>query len=92
MKKKVFCGMAACMMIAAVAAWNVYVSQSKNEMALSDVTLANVEALAQETWGCSSCGTCTGTYYICFSEYDRFWSDTERNCGALDITLIIMDC
>jgi hypothetical protein len=48
MRKKVFCGIAAWVMIAAVAAWNVYVNQSKNEMALSDVALENVKALAKE--------------------------------------------
>jgi hypothetical protein len=34
------------MMLAAVAAWNV--SQNRNEMALGDVALANIEALGQE--------------------------------------------
>ena len=43
MKKKFVCGIAV-VVIAVVAAWNV--SQSKNEMALTDVALANVEALA----------------------------------------------
>jgi hypothetical protein len=47
MKKKIF-GLMAIVVIAAVAAWNVYVSQSKNEMALSDVALENIEALGQE--------------------------------------------
>jgi hypothetical protein len=47
MKKKIF-GLMAIAVITAVAAWNVYVSQSKNEMALSEVALKNVEALAQE--------------------------------------------
>ncbi|MDR2474882.1 MAG: NVEALA domain-containing protein [Bacteroidales bacterium] len=45
MKKKIF-GLMAIAVMAAVAAWNV--SQNRNEMALSDVALANIEALGQE--------------------------------------------
>ena len=47
MKKRIL-GLMAIVVIAAVAAWNVYENQSKNEMALSDVALENVEALGQE--------------------------------------------
>jgi hypothetical protein len=75
--KKRLLGLMAIVVIAAVAAWNIYVSQSKNEMALSDVALENVEALAKEDSdiidctafpNCSStcpwewCGYCMGFY------------------------------
>jgi Tfp pilus assembly protein FimT len=50
--------------IAAVAAWNVNLNSQKNE--LSDIQLANVEALAQESgegqiYCCGSAGQCART-------------------------------
>ena len=51
-KLKTILGFLAVLLIAVVAAWNVNVnSQTKG---MSDLRLANVEALAQETfpWGC----------------------------------------
>ena len=51
MKKRIL-GLMAIVVIAAVAAWNVYMSQSKNEMALSDVALENIEALASSESSC----------------------------------------
>ena len=48
MKKKIFGGIAV-LAIAVVAAWNVNVNSRTNGM--SDVMLANVEALAQESTG-----------------------------------------
>jgi hypothetical protein len=47
--KKIFLCLATVVAITVVAAWNV--SQNKNEMALTDVALANVEALADELSG-----------------------------------------
>ena len=47
-KKKIY-GIAV-FIVAAMAAWNVNVYASK-EVGLSDVSLANVEALAQSEWG-----------------------------------------
>jgi uncharacterized Rmd1/YagE family protein len=44
--KKIFLYLVAVVAITAVAVWNV--SQSKNETALTDVALENVEALAGE--------------------------------------------
>ena len=46
MNKKIFYGIAVCI-VAAIAAWNVNLSSKTKGM--SDVSLANVEALASET-------------------------------------------
>ncbi|MDR2474879.1 MAG: NVEALA domain-containing protein [Bacteroidales bacterium] len=82
MKKKVFCGIAACMMIAAVAAWNVYVSQSKNEMALSNVVLENIEALATENdRPCSFCH---------FTSFDLCWFDSSVGDGCFGTKMILI--
>jgi hypothetical protein len=54
MKKYIISGIAV-LAIAAVAAWNVNFNSQKNE--LSDVQLANVEALAQESGGLIDCGS-----------------------------------
>lgn len=77
MKKKFLC-LVAVVAITGTAAWNV--SQSKNEMVLTDVALENVEALAYDlpevTITCSGggCGQCYSgslvfsgefTYYQC---------------------------
>jgi hypothetical protein len=51
MKKKVFCGIAAYVIIAAVAAWNVSVNFSSQKNELSDISLANVVALADNENG-----------------------------------------
>jgi hypothetical protein len=60
MKKTIFIsGIAAVLVIAAVAA--VSVSRNSNESAMNDVTLANIEALAQE----SSSTTCSGNKGVC---------------------------
>ena len=49
MNKKIFYGVAVCV-VAAIAAWNVnFSSQTKG---MSDISLSNVEALAQETTNC----------------------------------------
>jgi hypothetical protein len=69
MNKKIS-GFLAAMMIAAVAAWNVSFSSETNGM--SDVALANVEALADiECTAFSNCGTdCPGEYCgYCFGFY-----------------------
>jgi Tfp pilus assembly protein FimT len=56
MKKKIF-GLIAVLAIAAVAAWNVSVNFSSQKNELSDISMANVEALAQENGG-----NCPGRY------------------------------
>lgn len=80
----------AMMALVGVVALKAYNKQ--NEAQVSDVVLANVEALAnlegEENWGCPSCGTCSGIYYVCESDYDSWWNDAGRNCSALDVFLI----
>jgi hypothetical protein len=49
---KFFLGGIAVVVIAAVAAWNVSVNLNSQKSELSDVSLANVEALASEGVGC----------------------------------------
>jgi hypothetical protein len=58
MKKKIL-GVAIVAAIALVSGWNI--SQSKSDVALSDVALENVEALADENGGSSST-TCRCSY------------------------------
>lgn len=62
MKKKIF-GAALIAAMALAAGWNF--NQSKNEVELSDLALANVEALANEEWG-------GGKYCQ--------WDDTNKRC------------
>ena len=84
MKKKILYG-AAVFVLAAMAAWNVnFSSQTKG---MSDVSLANVEALAREisAWGCAEAGchiqfnyTChvyqnIGGYYFWVGSCDMMW-------------------
>ncbi|GHT71950.1 hypothetical protein AGMMS50239_41270 [Bacteroidia bacterium] len=54
MKKKIFGGIAV-LAIAAVAAWNVNLSSQSSDM--SDVSLANVEALAAEIPDGTNCSS-----------------------------------
>jgi hypothetical protein len=58
-KKKILGG-TALLAIAAVAAWNMNLNSQGND--LSDVSLANVEALAQESGG-NSCSASANCYY-----------------------------
>ena len=72
-----------------MAGYSVYTSQQKKTM--SDLALANVEALANgEDWGNPDAGNCTGTFYICESNYDQWWDDAQRNCSSLDVTLVLI--
>jgi hypothetical protein len=63
MKKKIL-GVAIVAAIALVSGWNI--NQSKSDVALSDMALANVEALAEEGGGtiscCSDTSICPGSY------------------------------
>jgi hypothetical protein len=61
MKRKFFYVLIGAAIVTA-AAWNVGQSLNKNEMALSDVALANVEALGQEiTLDCTALPYCSST-------------------------------
>jgi hypothetical protein len=62
MKKKILISIFV-VAIAAVAGWNV--SQSKSDSTLSDMSLSNVEALADETSSGKSYVYCSGTDVIC---------------------------
>ena len=74
---------------ALMAGYSVYTS--KQEKTMSDLALANVEALANgEDWGNPDAGNCTGTFYICESNYDQWWDDAQRNCSSLDVTLVLI--
>jgi hypothetical protein len=59
---KYILGSLAVLAIAAVAAWNVNLNSQKNE--LSDILLANVEALAQESDWLRPCPNTYGTCRI----------------------------
>ena len=66
MKKRIFKGLAITA-FAMVAGYNVY--QSNNEVkGMSELMLANVEALAQGEQGTN----CTGFYYVCQSNLASF--------------------
>jgi hypothetical protein len=69
MKKYIISGIAV-LAIAAVAAWNVGLSSQKND-GLSDVMLANVEALAQESGG---------TYYTNRADDYDYANHCYRQC------------
>jgi uncharacterized Rmd1/YagE family protein len=87
MKKKILGGIAV-FVIAVVAAWNVNLNSQKSD--LSDISLANVEALASETGNNSNvcyntittsdthqiryCGTCT------FIPGDNTWTSGKGTC------------
>lgn len=74
---------------ALMAGYNVYTSQQGKIM--SYLALANVEALANgEDWGNPDAGNCTGTFYICESNYEQWWNDAQRNCSSLDVTLVLV--
>ena len=72
--------------IALVSGLNVFNAQ-KSEM-LSDVALANVEALAAEEHGT----ICNGFYYVCQSELSSFLAEKERNCDVDNVGYAVLDC
>ncbi|GHV27015.1 hypothetical protein FACS1894176_08470 [Bacteroidia bacterium] len=86
MKNKIFGGIAV-LAIAAVAAFNVNVNSQKND--LSDLSLANVEALASEGSGgnsvtcySSSKSSSGSTYYDCGNCSKQFNSKGTGNSGT----------
>jgi len=72
MKKKLL-GCLAVLAIAAVAAWNVNFNSQKNLM--SDIALANVEALASEIIG-------NPTYCMLYCPVDPYWYCNVYEGGA----------
>jgi hypothetical protein len=71
MKKKILSGIVL-FTIAAIAAWNVNLNSQSNE--LSDISLANVEALATESG--------TGNVVDCYSESEAEVGTTYYDCGS----------
>ena len=66
--------------VAVAAAWGF--NQSNNEMALTDVTLSNVEALAQSEWGDDHCKYCSNDFSnIC-------WFDGLDGCLGSRLILV----
>lgn len=82
--------------IAMIAGINVFKAQQPVQ--LSDIAMANVEALAdneddENFFQCPDCKECTGTYYICESQIESFFEEARKNCSSLDIDLnVIFDC
>jgi hypothetical protein len=86
MKKKILGGIAL-LAIAVVAAWNVNLSSQSND--LSDISLANVEALASESGGnavdcySESKSKSGSTYYDCGNctkQYNSEGKGSQRTC------------
>ena len=64
----------------AMVAFNMNVSLNSSNLEM-DITIANVEALAQGEGICSDCSACTGTIYACESQASQVMNDFMRNCG-----------
>ena len=79
MLKKILCGLAV-LMIAVVAAWNVNLSSKGG--GLSDISLANVEALAKDEGGdcngCSDIGWGSHQVLKCDCKYTGWLSSCDR--------------
>ncbi|MDR2911537.1 MAG: hypothetical protein LBV47_09295 [Bacteroidales bacterium] len=68
----------AALAIAAAIAFNVGLNTNSNN--LSDLSLANVEALSQPEEGyCNGLGM---TLYVCASHMDQFFYDMQYNCAG----------
>ena len=72
--------------IVLVGGLNVFNAQKVN--VLSDVTLANVEALANGEEGT----ICTGFYYVCESNLASFLEEKARNCDVDNVGYAVLDC
>ncbi len=83
--------------VAIVSVVNIFNAQKSVQ--LSDLAMANVEALANNEYNrpffsqCPTCEVCRGEVCICESGLDQFFEDAQRNCSALDVMLYVMpDC
>jgi hypothetical protein len=63
MRKKIL-SVIAVVAVAAVAGYNVYTAQ-KSDVVLSDIALANVEALAEDEWGLYNCFWDSSSFWFC---------------------------
>ena len=75
--------------IAMIAGINVYNAQKT--VVLSDVAMANVEALADNEGG-TDVIECEGYYYICRQEAEKFYRDRYNNCDVFNGTIEWIDC
>ena len=82
--KKIFSTMAVA--AALFAGYCAYSGQNSNE--LSDVALANVEALAQSE---TAKYKCKGTYYVCESN-KSFFEELRTICKTFTGKIILIDC
>nr|WP_129730163.1 NVEALA domain-containing protein [Parabacteroides goldsteinii] len=83
MKKKIF-GVVIIAAIAITAGWNF--NQSKNEVSLSDIVLANVEALARDEGAVITCS------YTCRDGIGKCWYRFGGTCQRSSSTNIYCTC
>ena len=72
--------------VALVSGINVFNVQKSES--LSDIALANVEALAGGEQGT----ICDGFYYVCQSELSSFLEEKDRNCDIDNVGYAVLDC
>lgn len=76
-------------MAAIVAVTGYNMSQSQSVMnSMSDLALANVEALANGEQGTN----CTGFYYVCQSNLASFLAEKKQNCDIDNVSYVVIDC
>ena len=63
--------------IAIFAGYNVYLAKAENNTVMSDIMIANVEALAQGEGGNTNRIYCCGNYNICMIVYDMDFNRIE---------------
>ena len=76
--------------VAAIAmATGIQVFNVQKSEALSEVAMANVEALANAR----QATVCSGFYYVCSSELDSFLTEKAKNCDIDEVGYAILhDC
>lgn len=91
MNKKLFNAILATF-VSAVAVYNISLINNDNKM--SELALANVEALAADDTGGSSQSTdaCYYTYHVCETQLNSFWIELNRICPTFSGSVIKEDC
>ena len=76
--------------VAAIAmATGIQVFNAQKTETLSEVAMANVEALANAR----QATVCTGFYYVCSSDLDSFLAEKAKNCDIDEVSYAILhDC
>ena len=64
---------------------------SQKSATMSDIALANVEALADNE-GRDMKINCKGDYLVCRAQYESFCRDLLRNCDEFTGTIELIDC